>query len=287
MRNRSLWFVGLLCVGSLAVADDAVPRSRELSLAWEENILTVRGQHLPGKEVKIWYLEAYCRPGSTDRDWRKTVIGHETELVSADPNGTQLKLSCRLSDGVLVTHDIRVEEDAVEFRLVATNPTQHESQAHWAQPCIRVDGFTGRDQESYLDKSFVFLDGRPERLPTRNWATKARYTPGQVWCPIGVDRNDVNPRPLSEMIPTYGLIGCFSADDTMVLATAWEPYQELFQGVIVCLHSDFRIGGLKPGETKRIRGKLYLVDANVDVLLSRYKADFPEHAVEVDRPAAR
>ena len=28
------------------------------------------------------------------------------------------------------------------------------------------------------------------------------------------------------------------------LATAWEPYQELFQGVIVCMHSDFRIGGL-------------------------------------------
>ena len=30
-------------------------------------------------------------------------------------------------------------------------------------------------------------------------------------------------------------------DSTM--AVAWEPYQELFQGVIVCLHSDFRIGG--------------------------------------------
>ena len=31
------------------------------------------------------------------------------------------------------------------------------------------------------------------------------------------------------------------------MATAWEPYQELFQGVIVCLHSDFRIGGLEAG----------------------------------------
>ena len=47
------------------------------------------------------------------------------------------------------------------------------------------------------------------------------------------------------------------------MATAWEPYQELFQGVIVCLHSDFRIGGLKPGETKAIRGKIYLMPADL------------------------
>ena len=64
----------------------------------------------------------------------------------------------------------------------------------------------------------------------------------------------------------------------MILATAWEPYQELFQGVIVCLHSDFRIGGLEPGESKRIRGKIYLVDADVPALLTRYRKDFPEHA---------
>jgi hypothetical protein len=63
----------------------------------------------------------------------------------------------------------------------------------------------------------------------------------------------------------------------MILAAAWEPYQELFQGVIVCLHADFRIGGLKPGETKAIRGKLYLVNADTAALLRRYEADFPEH----------
>ena len=106
---------------------------------------------------------------------------------------------------------------------------------------------------------------------------KARYTPGQVWCPVNVDRADVNPRPLSELVPSSGLIGCFSADDKQILATAWEPYQELFQGVITCLHSDFRIGGLKPGETKSIRGKLYLTGPDVDALVKRYEADFPEH----------
>ena len=88
-------------------------------------------------------------------------------------------------------------------------------------------------------------------MPTRDWATKALYTPGQVWCPRGVDRNDVNPRPLSPNVPDNGLIGCYSADDRTIFATAFEPYQELFQGVAACLHSDFRIGGLQPSETKK------------------------------------
>ena len=174
-------------------------------------------------------------------------------------------------------HTIRVEKDAVDFRLVATNPTEKPSLAHWAQPCIRVDKFTGRTQKTYLEKSFIFLNGQLVRMPTPVWATKARYTPGQVWAPRNVDRNDVNPRPLNPLVPDNGLIGCFSADESMILATAWEPYQELFQGVIVCLHSDFRIGGLNPGQTKKIRGKLYLVDNDVEALLARYRKDFPEH----------
>src|SRR4051794_12675701 len=119
-------------------------------------------------------------------------------------------------------------------------------------------------------------------MPTPQWAKEALYTPGQVWCPAHVDRNDVNPRPLSPLVPSNGLIGCFSADGSKVLATAWEPYQELFQGVIVCLHSDFRIGGLAPGESKQIRGKIYIVPGDVDALVKRYEADFPEH-----RPRAR
>ena len=51
----------------------------------------------------------------------------------------------------------------------------------------------------------------------------------------------------------------------------------MFQGVARCLHADFRLGGLAPGETKKIRGKMYLVPADADALLARYVKDFPEH----------
>lgn len=247
-----------------------------LRLSWKENILTISCEQIPGREIQVNYLEAYCRPGSTDRDWSETTIGHATRLISADLNGRSLKLECRLKDGVVVSHEIESIADEVRFTLVARNPTDKESLAHWAQPCMRVDKFTGRSQQTYLEKSFVFLDDKLARMPTPNWATKARYVPGQVWSPKGVDRNDVNPRPLSPDVPSNGLIGCYSADESKILAMAWEPYQELFQGVIVCLHSDFRIGGLKPGETKHIRGRIYLA-ADAEELLSRYRKDFPEH----------
>ncbi|MEO8271480.1 MAG: hypothetical protein ABI557_17285, partial [Aureliella sp.] len=254
-------------------ADEPAP----LRLSWENNLLTVRGDQLPGNSLVILYLEAYCRPGSTNRDWDKTVISHNTELVSASDDGRELRLRCTLSDGVFVNHIITAKHDEIDFRIAAHNPTQVASEVHWAQPCIRVEQFTGRNQQTYLEKCFVFLDDKLVRLPTRDWATQAAYTPGQTWAAPGIDRNDVNPRPLNPHTPSNGLIGCFSEDESMILANAFEPYQELFQGVITCIHSDFRIGGLVPGATKQIHGKIYIVPAEVDALLKRYHSDFPEH----------
>lgn len=255
-----------------------------LTIAWEKNYLTIRGE-FPGKELKILYLEAYCRPGSTDRDWGQTVIPHTAEKLEASEDGRVVKLRDKLMDGVVVEHVITAGKDEVDFRLVAHNPTDKASEAHWAQPCIRVDQFTGTTKDdartlvpAYAKKSFIFLDGKLTRLPTEPWADKARYTPGQVYCPKGVDRNDVNPRPLSSLVPSSGLCGCFSADEKQIMAVAWEPYQEIFQGVIACIHSDFRLGGLQPGETKNIRGKIYIVPADVDALVTRYERDFPEQA---------
>lgn len=274
-------FAGLSFVlGSPSWADEKASSGANLRLSWAKNYLTIRGS-FPGETITVHYLEAYCRPGSTDRDWKDTVIGHRTELVSSSGDGKNLKLQCRLSDGVTVKHTIRAGENDVTFDIEATNPTNRPSEAHWAQPCIRIDRFVGvkprPSSEEYLPRSFVFLEDKLTRMPTPSWATRARYIPGQVWAPKHVDRNDVNPRPLNPLVPSNGLIGCFSSDDKWIFATAFEPYQELFQGVIVCLHSDFRIGGLNPGETKKIRGKIYLMPADVPRLLTRYKNDFPEH----------
>ncbi len=270
--------LGLALLGLLALTTAVqAAESAGLRITWADNYLAVRGDDLPGDELKILYLEAYCRAGSTDRDWHDTVVPHRTELISASEDQRRIELRCTISDGVTVDHVITAGEDEVDFRLRAHNPTDTRSEVHWAQPCMRVDRFTGRGQDDYLANCFVFVDGALTRFPFEPWAMKARYVPGQVWRPRNVPRGDVNPRPLSDVVPSNGLIGCYSGNGKKIMATAFEPYQELFQGVIVCVHADFRLGGLKSRETKDIRGKLYLVDADVPQLLDRYRRDFPEH----------
>jgi hypothetical protein len=269
--------LALPCCIHVAASADA----GELTLLREGHWLIIRGPDLPG-EIRINYLEAYCRAGSTDADWVKhTVIPHQSKVVSASP--AKIVLQDTLQDGVVVDHEITASADEVTFQLTAHNPAAKASEVHWAQPCVRLSKFLGLDEatagntEDYLPKCFIFLDGQLTRMPTRQWATQARYTPGQTWAPRHVPRTDVNPRPLSPLVPSNGLIGCFSSDEKWIWATAWEPYQELFQGVARCLHSDLRIGGLAPGEKKTIRGKIYLVPNDVPALLARYQRDFPEH----------
>lgn len=257
--------------------------NKPLTLDWNENILTVSGPAIPTGSISIRYIEAYCRPNSHETDWTEhTVIGHHTEMLSRSFDHSRLYMRCTLDDGVVVDHFITAGADQVDFRVTAHNPTGRASLAHWAQPCVRVGDFTGfgeadtADAYAYIQRCFIFLDEDLARMPTKDWATQARYTPGQVWRAPGVSAADVNPRPLNPHVPTLGLIGCYATDEKTVLATAWEPYQELFQGVIRCIHADFRIGGLDPGETKYIRGKLYIVPADIPRLIARYRRDFED-----------
>ena len=270
-----------MCLSIIPVAEAA---PSPLTLSWEKNYLTIHGPKLPGGTMQIHYIEAYCRPGSTDADWvRHTKIPHKSELLERSDDGRILRLRCTLESGVTMDHTITAGQDEVDFRVTAHNPTDKASDVHWAQPCVRVGEFSGtgpkdtQDKYAYIRKSFIFLDGKLAMMPTKDWATQARYLPGQVWRPRHVPADDVNPRPVNPHHPSNGLIGCFSGDNRMIFATAWEPYQELFQGVIRCLHSDFHIGGLQPGETRQIRGKIYFVPNDVPALLHRYQRDFPEH----------
>src|SRR5262245_35923351 len=111
--------------GTLFGNDDGSPAG--LAVRWADNFLTIRGPQLPGGELRIWYMEAYCRPGSTDRAWNETVIGHKTELVSASDDGKRVDLRCTLKDGVIVNHEIRAGIDDVDFRITASNPSDKVS----------------------------------------------------------------------------------------------------------------------------------------------------------------
>jgi hypothetical protein len=282
--------VFLTCAG-VAPAQEKNPPMLPLKLSWEKNILTIRGDMLPGGKLETLYLEAYCRAGSTNQAWDKTVIPHRTELVSLSPDATDLRLKCQVSDGVTVDHEIRVVSDGVQFSITAKNSTGSASDIHWGQPCVRVGEFTGlhdeKDKYRYIRKCFIFAGGQPQFLPSAGWQEKALYVPGQVWRAPGVSEKDVNPRPLNPNVPEDGVIGCVSGDGKLLLGIAFDPWQELFQGVIECIHADFRLGGIPAGETKRVRGKFYLVPNNPAALLRRYREEFRPGEPKTTGPATK
>jgi len=186
-RSIAFRFIIVLLLGCTH-AEAADPRLR---LEREANWLIIRGMHLPGGEIRINYLEAYCRPNSADADWGKhTVIPHTSRLLSKSGDGGTVRMRDLLSDGVSVEHVVSVDGDGVAFRLSANNPTAAYSQAHWAQPCVRLGAFTGHDADhrvgdadDYLPKCFVFIGGKLARMPTPQWRQKRDTLRGRYGVP--------------------------------------------------------------------------------------------------------
>lgn len=258
---------------ALLASAAAILSADGLQIRWDQNYLVVSADGLPGGDVRIHYLEAYLRSGSTNQDWRKSMIPHQTRKISATDK--RIELQCRVEPSVVVDHVIEAGKDDVTFTIVARNTGDQFMDVQWAQPCMRVDKFTGMKQDDYFHRCFIFSDRGATLLHETIRTDKALYIPGQVYVPRGVPLEDVNPRPLSPEAPVNNLIGCYSKDGKTLLATAFDSTQELFQGVAVCIHADFRIGGLKPGEAKKIRGKIYWLPNDMPSLLRRYEKDFP------------
>jgi len=245
-----------------------------LEISWTNNLLTVKGTNIPGGPLEIWYLEAFCRSGAHHQEWGKTTLPHRTTLLTNE-NNRVLRFRTTVRPEIEVNHVVTAAGDELDIRFTMHNRGQEDVDVQWFQPaCIRVEKFTGCGQSNYTAKSFVFTERGLTTLDETRRTEEALYRGGQVYIMPGVSTNDANPRPLCFDRPANGLIGCFSADGKQLLATASDQTHELFEGVYVCLHSDPRIGGLKAGETKSFRAKLYIVTNDVSALLRRYEQDF-------------
>ncbi|HTD67513.1 MAG TPA: hypothetical protein VK846_13390, partial [Candidatus Limnocylindria bacterium] len=246
-----------------------------LEISWTNNLLTVTGANVPGGKLDVWYLEAFCRSGAHQREWGKTTLPHKTTLL-ANENNRVLRFRTLVETNVEVTHVVTAGADEIDFRFTFVNHGAGDIDLQWFQPaCIRVEKFTGCGQSNYIARSFIFTDRGLTMLAAARRTEDALYRGGQAYVMPGVSTNDANPRPLSLDRPANGLIGCFSADGKKLLATASDATHELFEGVYVCLHSDPRVGGLKAGERKEIRAKLYVMTNDIPALLRRCEKDFP------------
>jgi hypothetical protein len=81
--------------------------------------------------------------------------------------------------------------------------------------------------------------------------------------------------PLNQTDAIGGLIVRESTNGKWVCGIAWDDFLSA-QGhnPWECMHLSVRVGPLKPGESKTIRGKIYLFRGNKQDLLKRYRGDF-------------
>lgn len=244
-----------------------------LTLGWTNNLLTIAAPHLPGEKIEVWYLEAFCRSNAHHQSWDKTKVPHKTTLLRAASD--RLEFLTTIAPDVEMRHEVVAKKDEIELDFELINRGKSVADLDWFQPaCIRVQNFTGRNQSNYTKRAFIFTEKGLTPLADTRRTEVALYRGGQVYLPAGILHSNANPRPISGDRPVNGLLGCFSMDDRWLLATASDRTHELFEGVYVCLHSDPQIGGLKPGERKKVRSKIYIMTNDVQELLKRYRHDF-------------
>ena len=257
----------------LCAANGLQAQTAAITLGWTNNFLTISHPGIPGGQLRTLWWEAFCRKGSTARDWHQTTIPHRTELISQQPD--KIVLRTQVDPGVVVDQYLRVVKDGVEFECRFENTTTNQVDLEWFEPCFHVDEFTRLKQTNYFARCFIYTAKGREFLNQIPREEAALYHGGQVYVPPTINTNDVNPRPISVAKPTNGLIGAISSDDQWLFALAWEKTQHLFQGVVVCIHSDPHLGGLKPHERKAVRGKAYLMPNDPKALEKAYQHDFP------------
>src|SRR2546423_8062074 len=125
LTSMRAWIGGLFVAIVLAGSGEVLASTNTLTLGRENNWLLINGPAIPGGSIRINYLEAYCRPNSTDADWVKhTVIHHTSEVLSMSADKKVLRLRDRLADGVVVEHTIMAGAGRSGFLPLVKQPNQ-------------------------------------------------------------------------------------------------------------------------------------------------------------------
>lgn len=147
--------------------------------------------------------------------------------------------------------------------VAGTNPSMPESlNQNFADP--------------WRQKTFFISADGPAPLTSRALHFNASYR-------AAADRATENGRfafsnkwPPSDVHATASLLVRESEDGRWVTGVAWEDFLSV-QGHNPwnCLHVCVRLGALKPGESRTVRGRLYLFAGTAAECVARFRKDFP------------
>ena len=252
---------------SAVCADEREPNVRLVE--WERGFAVQPVEH-DDMPVYLWFYEwnmfEAIQPGQhtqgtykLDRilseDGRKGVIASETLMLqmTAATDGADLKLTVRN----------RTDYDFPPIAAIIPcfNPGPADSRNR--QFANTNTYFLGPDGLKELVKREIHFDTGVRDLVDRE-AKQGQYVWSHKW-------------PMSEPDAVGGLIVRESTDRKWVCGIAWENFLSAqAHNPWECMHLSIRIGPLPRGESRTVRGKIYLFEGNKEDLLERYREDFAD-----------
>ncbi len=245
----------------------------------------------PGSEETTWgaggvYLRHRVKPDVAMFLWLYEWNLFDAAQKGEHTHGTVLPtrvISANQEDASVSSNGIEFRfqaiEDGARIELVITNRSDHDWPALAAIiPCFnpgpRAIRSLGFSDDEHIRTYFLGPSGleplltqeihfRPELRPLLNQASPSgRFVFTHKW-PNGPD-NAVG-----------GILIRESADGQWVTGIAWEDFVSV-QGhnPWKCMHLSVRVGPLPRGQTKTVRGRIYLFQGNREDCLAKYRKDF-------------
>ncbi len=256
----------LLLLVSPTILLGADPPNVEL-FEWERGF-AVRSKTNPDMAVYLWFYEwnmfEAIKPGQHTNGTYQ--LEHKTEksgqLGIVDSDALRLEMTAA--------------ENGADLKLTVKNLTDYEFPRIAAViPCFNPGPEKTRNRQLANTNTYFLAKAGLEQLNKReiHYNDKLRGL---------VDREAVNGKyvwsnkwPKNESNAIAGLIIRESNDGKWACGIAWEDFLSA-QGhnPWECMHLSVRIGPMKPGESKTIRGRIYLLPGKKHDVLQRYHADF-------------
>jgi len=233
---------------------------------WERGI-GVESLERPGMAMYLWFYEwnmfDAVRPGEHTHG---EYSGFER---SVSPDGRRAEVT---SDDMTLT--VRAVRDGAELQLVVTNRSEHD----WPEPAGIIPCFNpgppGQRNPAFANRNTFFVG--PEGL-VRQLQREIHFN-GELREHIDALAHDGAfafsfKWPTSPINATAGLLLRESGDGEWVTGIAWERFVSA-QGhnPWECMHLCVRLGPLKRGESRTVRGMIYLFKGDRNDCLRRYQA---------------
>ena len=250
---------------------------------WERGI-AVTSPHQEDMTVFLWFYEwnmfDALQKGQHTHGTSENEINVSQDQRSGSVVSSPLGLSLEMQAGA----------DSADMTLTVTNKSDHD----WPQlasiiPCFNP-GPEGNQNAQFLNTKTFFLG--PASLSPQvareihyNQALRVAVdqeegtweadAPGYRWAKEGDKYLWSHKWPRSEINAHAGLILRESNDGEWVMGIAWDRFLSTQRhNPWKCMHLSVNVGPLDQGESREIRGKIYLFKGTKEELLARYHQDF-------------